>query len=78
MLRSLSDKRLINTNLATLVYTKGTTTPSTANENVYRPSYMILYRNGIYVALYKNSSVDPIAASYVGDFKPPNLPILFK
>ncbi|NLZ15453.1 MAG: hypothetical protein GXY27_02045 [Erysipelotrichaceae bacterium] len=65
----LSDKRLINTNLATLVYTKGTTTPSTANENVYRPSYMILYRNGIYVALYKNSSVDPIAASYVGDFK---------
>lgn len=30
---------------------------------------MILYKDGIYVALFKGNSIDPIANSYVGDFK---------
>lgn len=64
-----SDKRVINTNIVTMFYALGTTQASTSSDNVYRPSYMILYKDGIYVALFKGNSIDPIANSYVGDFK---------
>ncbi|HHT67510.1 MAG TPA: hypothetical protein GX010_04785 [Erysipelotrichaceae bacterium] len=66
---TLSDKRLINSNISTVYYGLGSTDVSADTENIYRPSYMILYENGIYVAIYENNGTKGVVSSYVGDFK---------
>lgn len=66
---TLSDKRIVNQNISTEYYALGTTDRSSEAENIYRPNYMILYEDGIYVAIYANNSVNGVASSYVGDFK---------
>ncbi|NLB48385.1 MAG: hypothetical protein GX813_00825 [Erysipelotrichia bacterium] len=66
---TISDKRVINTNIVTMFYELGTTQESSSSDDAYRPSYLILYKDGLYVSLFENSSIEPIANSYVGDFK---------
>ena len=63
------EKKTVNTAISAKKYTLGTTTASELTEGTYTPSYMILYRDGIYVVIYSANSTSPLASSYLGDFK---------
>ena len=63
------EKKTINTAIAAKKYTLGGTTASEEKEGTYTPSYMVLYRDGIYVVIYAANSTKPIVSSYLGDFK---------
>ena len=63
------EKTAFNTLISATYYANGSTTISVESENVYRPSYMILFKNGVYVAIYGNNSTKAINYSYSGDFK---------
>ena len=63
------EKSEVNSLIAATYYGNGTHVVSTELENVYRPSYMILFKNGVYVAIYGNDSTKAINYSYSGDFK---------
>ena len=63
------EKSEVNTLISTTYYGNGTHVISTETENVYRPSYMILFKNGVYVAIYGSNSVKALTSSYSGDFK---------
>ena len=41
----------------------------TTTENVYRPSFMVLFKNGCFVAVYASHSTKGLASSYYGDYK---------
>lgn len=38
-------------------------------DNIYHPSYMILFKNGAFVAIHANNSTKALVSSYYGDFK---------
>ena len=40
-----------------------------ASESIYHPSMIVLFRSGIYVAVYANHATNIITNSYLGDFK---------
>ena len=63
------EKKVVNTAISANKYTIGTTTFSADTENYYTPSYMILYRDGLYVAIYAPNTTKAVAASFVGDYK---------
>ena len=63
------EKKTVNTAISAKKYTLGTTTASELTEGTYTPSYMILYRDGIYVVIYSANSTSPLVSSYLGDFK---------
>lgn len=63
------EKSTFNTLVSATYYGNGTTTISTDTENVYRPSYMILFKNGVYVVIYAPNSTKALTSSYSGDFK---------
>lgn len=65
-----SEKNAVNKIISTTYYEGGTTTVLASDAiSYYLPSYMILFENGVYVAIYKNNDVKAVAYSYSGDFK---------
>ena len=64
-----SEKKAVNNAIKLATYTVGTTTKSDEKENVYTPSYIIIYKNGIYTVIYGSKTTKAIASSYSGDFK---------
>ena len=68
---AVTDKEKSDANklIGTTYYGNGTTAISADSENVYRPSYMILFKNGVYVVIYSANAVKAITSSYSGDFK---------
>ena len=63
-----SDKQTVNDLISKQLYTQKTTEPATAGDT-YRPSYIILFKDGVYVTIVGNNSTTVIANSYIGDFK---------
>ena len=64
------EKTVVNNAISTTYYEVGSVTVTSAtSENAYVPSYMILFKNGVYVALFGNNSTKVVAYSYNGDFK---------
>lgn len=63
------EKKAVNNAIAAKKYTCKTIEESIQTENVYTPSYMIIFRNGLYVAMYGYNSTTVKASSYNGDFK---------
>ena len=63
------EKKAVNTAIAAKKYKLTTTEASEEKEGVYTPSYMILYRDGIYVVIYANNSTKALVSSYLGDYK---------
>ncbi|MBO4703886.1 MAG: hypothetical protein J5617_03580, partial [Bacilli bacterium] len=66
-----SEKDAVNKAIVNTTYNSGTTTVTAGDsENVYHPSYMILFKNGVYVAIFgTTSATKAVTASYSGDFK---------
>ena len=64
-----ADKKAVNTAISAKKYTLNSTTESEEKTGTYTPSYMILYRDGIYVVIYSANSTKPLVSSYLGDFK---------
>ena len=62
-----ADKTATYTTIKSTVYANGSTTVSADKENVYAPSYMILFKDSVYVAI--NSGTKAVTASAGGDFK---------
>ena len=63
------EKKVVNTAISAKKYKVQTKDISEETTGVYTPSYMILYRDGIYVVIYGANSTKPIASSYVGNYK---------
>ena len=63
------EKSAVNDEISKTRYGLKTTDILASEENVYRPSYMILFKNGVYVAIYSSNGTSAIASSYNGDFK---------
>ena len=63
------EKTAVNTLITTTYYGLGGTEKVTSADNAYIPSYMILFKNGVYVAIYGVDSTKVAAYSYNGDFK---------
>ena len=51
------------------VYGYNTTHEVAAEDGLYHPSYIVLFKNGIYVSVYSDNSLTQLTASYNGDFK---------
>ena len=64
-----SEKNAVNKVITTTYYQAGTTTVVASDDSYYLPSYMILFKNGVYVTINQNNGVKPVAYSYSGDFK---------
>ena len=63
------DKNTVINGITSIYYQLGTTTAVAAGDNTYHPNYMILFKNGVFVRIYGNNGIEPIASSYSGDFK---------
>ena len=63
------EKKAFNTAVSGTKYTLNTTTKSEEKDGVYTPSYMILFRNSIYVVIYAKDSTTAVTGSYMGDYK---------
>ena len=59
----------MNKVITTTYYKTGTTTVVASDDAYYVPSYMILFKNGVYIVINQNNGVKPVAYSYSGDFK---------
>ena len=64
-----SEKNVVNQAIVSTHYGFNTTTVSAETEKVYSPSYMILFTNGVYMAIVGNNTTKVLAYSYSGDFK---------
>ena len=62
------EKTDFNKVITTTYYEAGTVNTTASNENAYIPSYMILFKDGVYVAIF-GSNLKVVAYSYNGDFK---------
>ena len=63
-------KKAFNTAVKALTYDIGTVTLSgDKKDNIYLPSYMILFKNGVYVAICGSNTASVVSESYSGDFK---------
>lgn len=63
------EKNAVDKAIIATKYAIGGTTVSEEKENVYLPSYMVLFNNGAYVCIYANNSTKLLTSSYSGDFK---------
>ena len=63
------EKSAVDKVIGTINYGLGSTTISEEKENIYHPSYMVLFNNGAYVCIYGNNGTKAITSSYSGDFK---------
>lgn len=64
-----SDRKAVNNAVKAKKYALGTLNASDEAENVYTPSYMILFKNSVVVNLFANNSTKVVASSYAGDYK---------
>ena len=63
-------KNNLNNTIKNIKYDLGTKTVATeGSESVYHPSYMILFKNGVYVCIFGSNTSTAVAESYSGDFK---------
>ena len=62
------EKTTVNNAIMTTYYQIGTTDVLSSTENVYIPSYMILFKNGVYTCIIGNNAVKAVTYSYNGDF----------
>ena len=62
------EKTAVNTLIAATYYGNGTTDVSSALEDVYRPSYMILFKNGVFVVIYNAHEIKALTSSAVFHF----------
>ena len=63
------EKKAFNTAVSGTKYKLTTTEKSEEKDGVYIPSYMILFKNSIYVAIYSKDSTTAVTGSYMGDYK---------
>ena len=63
------EKSTVNEEIAKIRYGLKTTEVLYSEENVYRPSYMIIFKNGVFVSIYANNGTKNLTSSYNGDFK---------
>ena len=66
-----ADKKTLTTAISASRYTikSKTRVADTEKENVYSPSYIVLFKNGLYVCINGANQTKAIASSYSGDFK---------
>ena len=64
-----AEKTVVNKTISSTYYEVGTVNVTTSTENAYMPSYIILFKKGVYVAVVGNNSTKVAAYSYNGDFK---------
>ena len=50
-------------------YAWNSTTVSGEESSIYRPNFIVLFKDGIYVCVYAHNSTSIVANSYLGDFK---------
>ena len=50
-------------------YLWNSTTTSIEESNVYRPNFIVLFKDGIYVCVYAHNATNVVANSFMGDFK---------
>ena len=66
---TIRDKSAVNTAiLANKFKLGGVEKADASSEEVYIPSYMVLFKNGLYLALYAENSTKLFAQSFSGDF----------
>lgn len=63
------EKKAFNTVVNTTKYKLGTIEKSEEKDGTYIPSYMILFKDAIYVAIYAKDSTTAVTGSYMGDYK---------
>lgn len=65
------EKEIVYKAVTAVTYNSGTTTVSTGeSESVYHPSYILLFKNGVYVSIFgTTSATKAVTSSYFGDFK---------
>ena len=63
------EKSAVNEEIAKTHYGLKTTDVLYSEENVYRPSYMVLFKSGIFVTIYASNGIKNLTSSYSGDFK---------
>ena len=64
-----AEKTVVNNAITTTYYEAGSINKTESAENVYVPSYIILFKNGVYVAILNKDSIKVAAYSYNGDYK---------
>lgn len=64
-----AEKTVVNNAISTTYYEAGSVTVTSTTDNAYVPSYVILFKNGVYVAVFGNNSTKVAAYSYNGDYK---------
>ena len=64
-----AEKTVVNNAISATYYEVGSVTVTSSTENAYVPSYVILFKNGVYVTVFGNNSTKVAAYSYNGDFK---------
>ena len=64
-----SEKSISVSNINATYYEIGTTTVNELAENAYCPSYIVLFKNGVYVNIFANNGTKSVTYSYNGDFK---------
>ena len=63
------EKTVVNNAITTTYYGIGGTDVVSALDNAYVPSYIILFKNGVYMAIFGNDSTKVVTYSYNGDYK---------
>ena len=63
------EKKAFNTVVSTRKYKLNTTEVSEEKDGTYTPSYMILFRKSLFVAIYAKDSTTVVTNSYNGDYK---------
>ena len=64
-----ANKKAFNKVVSETKYTLHSTTKSEEKDGTYTPSYMILFKDAIYVAIYSKDSTVAVTGSYMGDYK---------
>ena len=64
-----ADKKVVNDAIASTNYRIKSNIKSEQDIDIYVPSYIILFKNGIYVVINGSNTTKAVASSYSGDFK---------
>ena len=62
-------KETVMSTINTAYFVLESTTPSIAAEGSYRPNFIVLFKDGVYVSVYAHNATNVVANSYLGDFK---------
>lgn len=63
------EKNVVVEAINKIYYASGTTEVTAGIDKIYRPNFIVLYKNGIFMAIYSNNSTQVLVSSYNGDFK---------